>query len=115
MRYERYTHKRQYKRYERHTAQVIEPLSFQTNLPKTKATTVGEEVALKVVVIGGKIPYKYLWKKGDSSLPTSGDSHTIASSTEADSGSYSCTVTDSLGQTLKSNDCVLTVTAPVVS
>lgn len=114
MRYERYTHNRQYKRYERHTAEVIASLAFQTNLPKTSAATAGEEVVLKVVAKGGKAPYSYAWKKGSAALPTSGAVHTIASSSEADSGTYSCTVTDSLGQSLKSNDCVLTVSPTVV-
>lgn len=111
MRYERYTHKRQYKRYERHTADVIPPLAFTTNLPKSKSATVGEAVTLKVIVKDGVEPYSYQWKKGNQVLSEKSAILTIASATEADSATYTCTVTDKAGQTITSNGCVLAVAA----
>ncbi|UPT52965.1 hypothetical protein [Hafnia phage yong3] len=113
MRYERHTRHRRYKRYERHTAEVVEPippLAFQTNLPKTKAATAGEDVTLKVLMKDGKPPYTYAWFNGSAAIPSATtDTLTLAAVTTASSGEYSCQVSDSASAKVVSNKCALTV------
>ncbi|ELF2618067.1 immunoglobulin domain-containing protein [Escherichia coli] len=99
-------------------------LSLSTDLPATKAATVGDDVTLSIKAAGGKAPLSYQWfykgstgdfveiiKKPTEDTSWKTDTLTNGAVTVASSGSYKCVVTDADGSTVTSQVCVLTVTA----
>jgi hypothetical protein len=69
-------------------------LSISTQ-PVGGTTYVGQNRTLTVVAINGTPPLHYQWKKGVTDVGTDSASYTITNAQLTDSGSYTCTVTDS--------------------
>lgn len=58
----------------------------------------------------------YVWKKGSSIVANSNNSSITVASVPANTGNYSCTVTDACGQTVTSNQAFLIINdAPIVT
>lgn len=88
----------------------LDGMSFSTDLAATKAVTAGQALSMTVAVAGGTGPYTYVWKKGGTVVSGQTTANfNKASATAADSGTYTCEVTDSTGRTIISRACVVTV------
>ena len=114
MRYERYTHKRQYKRYERHTAEVAQPslpLPVFTSQPQSVSVNVGEQIALSATAQNAT---SYKWEKDGVPMDNqTSNTLTIASATEGDAGSYQLVAANAEGKTTRSDKATVTVTPTV--
>lgn len=111
MRYERYTHKRQYKRYERHTSEIVPPpapLPVFTSQPQSVSVNEGEQITLTATAENAK---SYKWEKDGVPMESqTTNTLTIASATTSDAGSYQLVAANSEGKTTRSNKATVTVT-----
>lgn len=86
--------------------------------PTNRTSAVGDPVTFTVGVTGEE-PFTYQWRKGTDNIPgANGPSYTINSVSQADAGSYSVVVTNTIstGQVLRtSNSATLTVSVGVAS
>jgi hypothetical protein len=83
--------------------------------PMSQTVTVGANVTFTVAVTGGSSPYTYQWyDNGINILGATNSSYSISGVTLTNSGNYNCIVTDSLGNTVTSNQATLTVNSASV-
>lgn len=121
MRYARHQRHRRYIRHQRHGATAEgSPLGLALNLPATKSAAVGADVTFSITATGGMKPYSYEWSfkatagsyvvidpaVNPSAATASLVNHSVAVNS---SGTYKCKVTEALGDTITSTECVLTV------
>ncbi|MEB7712335.1 hypothetical protein NGC32_06295 [Kluyvera cryocrescens] len=91
---------------------VINPLVITKDFPSVINMKEGDAVELEIEVSGGYSPYSYRWYK-DGQLTQIGSTVTTLALFDAPVGTHirKVVVADSMGQTVTSNECTVTVTA----
>ena len=93
---------------------TVIPAPNITTQPSNLTVTAGSSATFTIVA-SGTAPLTYQWKKAGSAISgATNASYTIASTTTADAGSYTCVVTNSGGSTT-SNAATLTVNSGTVA
>lgn len=95
------------------TPTIPAPLSVSTDLSATLSVTQGDDLTLTLTVAGGVAPYTHTWYKdgADVYTTTSGvtSTYTKAATDTSDAGTYHAVVTDSLGASVESTHCAVTI------
>lgn len=92
---------------------IMNPISVLKDFPATISMKQTDSVELEFQITGGYPPYSYRWYK-DGQLTQIGSSTTTLDLMGSPVGTHvrKVTVTDGMGQTVSSNECTVTVTAP---
>jgi hypothetical protein len=96
------------------TTPVATPFIIITQ-PQSQTVSSGTNVTFIVVVGGGTPAYTYQWYFNNVAIGgATSSSYSISPATGANTGNYKVIITDANGQTLTSNNALLTVTTPIV-
>jgi hypothetical protein len=83
--------------------------------PQSQTVSSGTNVTFIVVVGGGTPAYTYQWYFNNVAIGgATSSSYSISPATGANTGNYKVIIIDANGQTLTSNNALLTVTTPIV-
>ena len=82
------------------------PLNFTLDLAPTLSLQPDSQISLAVPVAGGEAPYTYRWKRDGNAIGSNKNTYGPTSPT---AGTYTCTVTDSVGVVVTSTACVVSI------
>ena len=95
-------------------ALAINSVTTITANPSDVSGCAGREVVLSIVATGANLTYQ--WKKNGFNIAATKASYTITSMSQADAGTYTCTVSGTCGSPVTSNPAIITVTgSPITS